>query len=164
MVINLSGAVSSKTLNILVSAYNNCPSDETLTVYFSSDCGGSYDTAIAVADFLSRAQDISLICYGSLVSAGFLIAMLAKCDKTLLVESYALTHLAWTNSGVDESGNFKDEYYQFVASTPPEETLTYQICQEVKMPRKDLNKLKAGKDVLIPFDKLLVYFDRSKDI
>ena len=156
MILKLEGEINEELFNLLVDAHNNCPYEDVLTVYFSSD-GGDLGVTEAIIDLINESEKIDIIkAYGGLFSGGFFIPMLVKKPVEFLNYSVGMIHTAWFPSapiyGNKEIHKHSKELYEEMFKSC--NTLIDTIENLKILNKTELKRFKNNEDVYLSVDRL----------
>ena len=156
MILKLEGDMTDEFLDLLAKAHNECPHDESLTIYFSSD-GGDLSVMEAIVDLINNSEKIDVIkAYGSLFSGGFYIPMFVKKPVEFLDYSVGMIHTAWFPSapiyGNKEIHKHAKEMYEEMMLSGEE--LVKRVEKLKILNKTELKRFKNNEDVFLSVHRL----------
>lgn len=156
MILNLSGEVNYETLNQLVRGLNELRVGDNLHIYFTTE-GGQVDVAESVIDIVNKNKDkIEIIFYGEVFSAGMYIFLKADCQKWVLPDTTGMYHYSWQEVTIKEGGKPSSAYDIFAMKEMKRaKTRTVEYLKTTKLTDKEVNSIKAGKDVYFSYERML---------
>lgn len=155
MVINLAGGVDYEMLNALIKAFNDLKEFNILDIYFTS-MGGQVDAAEAIIAIINdRKEDCTITFYGEVFSSGMQIFLKTECKKKLLPDTTGMYHYSWQEMIISEGGKPSGSYDVFAMKEMKKaKSRTIEYLKTTKLTDKEVNAIKAGKDVYFSYDRM----------
>lgn len=156
MIIHLEGEVNSVMFDKLSYLFSKTKGSELIKIYLSSDVGGYTATAEAIVDLInSNSQRITLIAYGAIYSAGFIIFFKSSCKRVLLKDTTGMAHFSYQPIDINETGNPSSSYDKFAKQEMKKsKTHTLNFLTELGLDKQELNIIKKGDELYMSYDRL----------
>lgn len=156
MIIRLEGEINEEMLDILIQGHNNCPPDEGIDLYFSSE-GGSLPITRVIVDIINESDKIEVVkCYGELYSGGFFIPMFNTKPVEFLESSVGMVHKAWFPSVPlhDNLTLHKTSKEVFEKMSEGCQKLSEEVEQLKILNKEELKRFKNNEDVYLSVERL----------
>lgn len=148
--LHLTGFVKTKTVDKLIDAIDKCTEKgiNTLSVYINSE-GGDAESMEALIHIINEHFSlITLIAYGSIQSAAFIVFFKVVCKRIILPGTQGMFHYARISI---EVGSKTDGYYKCDKANQEwidfENKQYYKFCKKLGFTAKELNDLKKTEEV-----------------
>lgn len=164
MILHLSGDVTYEMLSTLAKSLNELKENDKLAIYFTSE-GGYTDVSEAIIDLINKNKEyIGITFYGEIFSAGMEIFLRTECPKFILKGTRGMYHFSYQELTISEGGQPSGDYDNFCYKEMKNcKAITLEYLKSTPLNEKEISKIKRGKDVYFPYDRLLQILDATRE-